>query len=345
MLSDLHAEDRTAARLELLSLGYTPLKLNGKAPRFKDWQKITVDEDLILSREWARDGLNTNTGIRCGDAGVIAIDIDVDDWTVSDAVHDMLNKGLPRVFYTAPLRRRGRNPRLLLVARTETRTPSTRTASYAQRAPYEAYMAELEAYEMTGDPQVDQPARSAIKDKHPYLTAGIDILSNHKQFAALGMHPGGSAYEWVKPLCRVEDLPVITPGEIDDLVTSFEYMMGEHPDWVEVSRGVRRAAGKILHKPDLKLDTVFLTETSGVMTVRELQRRPGFHDKCSLQGIEGRETSVQMGNGDIWVDDHRQVRVMDWPLELLHVLDPLEIEKHRDDAFARALAMARKEQD
>lgn len=69
--------DVTELRLKLLANGYTPLRNRDKSIYLKDWPKVVVTEELIRSKDWARNG-DKATGIRL-DNGLAVIDVDVDD--------------------------------------------------------------------------------------------------------------------------------------------------------------------------------------------------------------------------------------------------------------------------
>lgn len=60
--------------LELISKGFTPVPLNGKAPTVKDWQTMKVAVQNV--DEWNFAGLLHNLGLRTGDNGVIVLDFD-----------------------------------------------------------------------------------------------------------------------------------------------------------------------------------------------------------------------------------------------------------------------------
>ena len=109
----MDSNQTTELRLKLLAAGYDPLPCAGKAALLDGWTTIDLTPDLI--REWPQTHpASVNTGIRCGHA--IGIDIDITDAALSERVKNLALQMLG----DTTLVRIGRAPKQLLVYRTET---------------------------------------------------------------------------------------------------------------------------------------------------------------------------------------------------------------------------------
>jgi hypothetical protein len=75
-------------RLALLSAGYHPIPVNGKAPRLDGWQKLTdaTREDIVGWTTQRRH--ETNTGVLT--RGTPALDVDISDQAAADAVERLV---------------------------------------------------------------------------------------------------------------------------------------------------------------------------------------------------------------------------------------------------------------
>ena len=306
-------KDRTSLRLSLLDMGYTPLPLQGKAPRVLEWSKIEVTPELITSKAWARSTLCTNTGIRCGD--VVGIDLDIDD-------EDLLERFVQTLPHTVPEsrnRRIGRAPRELWLYRVQdggAACPSV--PSYALRKDYEPFAKAREDAKARG---ASMEELTQLRQRYPYETVSIDIIGEGKQFAAFGVHPGtGTAFEWSDPTTGelldvfppVKDLCVITNAQIMELVEAFAAFMDAQPDYMVVHRS--RTDGKAFEiVPKLELDTQLPTLEHGVMSVRQALELGDLHDRCAACGIKGLEVSIDPHNSLVRVEDHQTIYVTNFP--------------------------------
>ena len=109
----MNAEEITELRLKLLAAGYDPLPCAGKAALLDGWTTLDLTPDLI--RAWPQTHpASGNTGIRCGHA--TGIDIDVLDGGISERAKNLALQMLG----DTTLVRIGRAPKQLLVYRTET---------------------------------------------------------------------------------------------------------------------------------------------------------------------------------------------------------------------------------
>ncbi len=105
------AAEITELRLKLLAAGYDPVPAIGKRALLKDWQKIEIIPEVIHG--WEADARLTNTGIRCG--GAVGVDIDILDPALSERVKNLALQ----ILGDTNLVRIGRAPKQLLVYRTE----------------------------------------------------------------------------------------------------------------------------------------------------------------------------------------------------------------------------------
>lgn len=103
--------DSEASRPErLVKLGYFPLPCSGKVPIGVNWQYRTDPFDIPFTQFH-------NIGVRCGDGGLLGVDVDIEDRAIGDAVEGVMS------LFGAPVRF-GRVPRRLLACRTAEPTKS-----------------------------------------------------------------------------------------------------------------------------------------------------------------------------------------------------------------------------
>ena len=83
-----------ALRLRLLENGYSPIRNRDKATYMKDWPSIEITPEVIHS--WSRMTRDTATGLRV-ENGLAAIDIDIDDAGLVEALADAIQDIVPEL--------------------------------------------------------------------------------------------------------------------------------------------------------------------------------------------------------------------------------------------------------
>jgi len=186
-MPDIHTRETdpaTALRLRLLTNGYPPLpvlgpkadhKDRGKATLLGGWQRGDIGPDDIRGWAGGRYRADTNTGICCGRA--VGLDLDILTPELAADLAALAGRMLP----PTPLRRIGRAPKSLLVYRTTSPFPKFRGAEF--RMP-------------------------------DGTKAQVEILAAGSQFVAYGVHPDtGREYEWPElgpDVVPLADLPEVT---------------------------------------------------------------------------------------------------------------------------------------
>ena len=198
--------DILETRLAFLANGYEPLPAIGKAVKLNGWSSVHLDVDTVRQHR-ADFPTHTNTSVRTG--SVIAVDIDVLDEAVVDAIEVEALTFLG----SAPLRRVGKAPKCLLVFRSD--DPNRRKATTPR-------------FMLDG-----QPAR-------------VEILGSGQQFVALGDLPGHrQKYVWndgkTPANVPVADLRVVTAEEIREFLTQAELILRGAGATVRDERPVGRA--------------------------------------------------------------------------------------------------------
>lgn len=96
--------EQTAIRRALLANGYTPLANVSKKCMLKNWPRLVVDEEMI--ENWSDRGGLRATGVRI-EGSLVALDFDIDDAKVLDAIWDALPDDLFDLVDAMPVRRGG----------------------------------------------------------------------------------------------------------------------------------------------------------------------------------------------------------------------------------------------
>ena len=191
----------TARRLAMRAHGYSPLPLNGKAPKIASWQKRSdaTDREIIA---WARvRPAETNTGLLTRNN--LAFDIDIlSSAEVADAVADLIaeelrDRGVLMVRF-------GRRPKRAIVCRTA--------------SPFKKIKVELDSF--FTDPETGEIRHDAI-----------EILGDGQQLACFGEHPDTKQpYEWLdgSPAdVPASELPSIAEADARAIVDKVVAMLGE----------------------------------------------------------------------------------------------------------------------
>jgi hypothetical protein len=183
------AEDVLALRRRYWQNGYRPIevwnpdqthddegkKLNnpGKQPRGQ-WRKAAEREPPDAARH-NPDSRALSTGVPCGENKIVAFDIDVPRQDVVNAIVHLIEQRLG----TTPLVRIGREPKTLLVYRTETPFPKIET------------------------PELFWPDGTK---------AQVEVLGDGQQFVADGIHPNtGQPYRWTDGCPATVPLKLLPP--------------------------------------------------------------------------------------------------------------------------------------
>ena len=191
----------TARRLAMRANGYSPLPLNGKAPKINSWQTRSDSTEHEI-RAWPRSRpAETNTGMLTRNTPVFDIDV-LSSAEVADAVADLIAEELRD--RGAIMVRFGRKPKRAIVCRTV--------------EPFKKIKVELDSF--FTDPETGEIKHDAI-----------EILGDGQQLACFGEHPDtGQPYEWVdgSPAdVPASDLPSLTEADASAIVDKIVAMLGE----------------------------------------------------------------------------------------------------------------------
>ncbi len=243
-----YTQETTALRKQLLSNGYTPLPLDGKACYIPGWTTAEIDEAWL--EPYRRSARYKNTGLRCG--RLVGVDIDCDDVEVADAL-DVLASDILGI---SDLVRYGQGEKRLIVYRLAEPIRKRRTTKYLD--------------EQTG------------------VSYQVEILSRGSQFAAYGRHPSGIAYEWVEAepaTTDIQDISVTTEAKLDEYVEAAEqYLEGLGLPASSQAGGSVDADGDYCLTPD---DVFEITQPRlGQMTVAAIKQEIGAATwQCNLTAI------------------------------------------------------------
>ena len=191
----------TARRLAMRAHGYSPLPLNGKAPKIASWQKRAGATEHEIAA-WARSRpAETNTGLLTRNNPAFDVDI-LSSAEVADAVADLISEELRD--RGALMVRFGRKPKRAIVCRTD--------------EPFKKIKVELDSF--FTDPETGEIKHDAI-----------EILGDGQQLACFGEHPDtGQSYEWAggSPAdVPASDLPLITEADARVIIDKVVAMLGE----------------------------------------------------------------------------------------------------------------------
>jgi hypothetical protein len=240
---------RTAFRLAMLANGFVPLLNDCKRPIEKGWPRKIIDEAEVLS--WDRSAL-ASTGLKI-DGDLAAIDADVADAGLIDALAGEFNKKFPELFARGLVRHAG-GPKEAWFARVD--EPFRRLAS---RRWYR------------GDP--DDPA---VPKHHVECFGSLGT----RQFGVDGPHARNRA--GVISVYRFAGgaSPATTPRSALPVLPRAAYELAcDRFDEIAAAAGltaikqVRTSRGEIAPRVfELDADTEIETQDCGVMTVAKLER-------------------------------------------------------------------------
>lgn len=226
----------------LISNGYriVPIDQGQKGPFIKQWQ----------TKDFTADDIRAGVGVLCGlgDAPVCAIDIDVVDVTLSEAITaacvDLLGPSVERV---------GQAPKTMVIYQAEAGGWPKVASKWFSFSPW------------TQD------------DAGKWVTSGeaqrVEILGKGQQFVAYHIHPGtGAPYEWVDMLGGLEytpaaELAIITADQVAEIIAMADTLAEAagvyfKPD--SSSRAVSVSRKSIAHDPDN-----FLIDTSIGLSIKD----------------------------------------------------------------------------
>lgn len=271
MFKDMPLTDKlgylTQIRRAMLANGYVPLANDHKACMLKGWPSLRVDDDLI--EEWSTKGRYLGTGVRI-EGGLVAVDIDIDDVEVIDAIFDALPDDLYNRMIDAPTRY-GRGEKIAVFMRlAEGEEAFERRASAGYRSSEES----------------DDVQRVEI-----FASTG-----GKRQFGAYGAHTirGGEVvveYRWVdgRGLCEVPlaELPVVTRAECE-LICDTASAVLKRLGWVHDLKS-KEGFSKSATVYDLTDDMVFDTIEGDELSLADLEASLGVSGsvRVSASFIEG----------------------------------------------------------
>jgi hypothetical protein len=252
-------------RLKLLSNGYIPVPCAGKAPVFKQWQKL--EPTPLEIERWPRVApAATNTGVMT--RGTPTLDIDLTNPEAATAVENLVRERFEEHGYV--LARFGRPPRRAIPFRTDQPFPKLK--------------------QVFGDP--DTPERDCEK---------LELLADGQQFIVDGIHPdtlkpyswhGGSLLEIPR-----KELPYIHPEEaqalVDDavklLVEQFDYRLrSERPKPNGKGNGEDHAGADWSFTPDDLMDHDRLTALAGSLVASGMSAGAAVNLlRCNVAGLVG----------------------------------------------------------
>jgi hypothetical protein len=201
---------------------HLPIKAAGKRPLMRGWETACAVADDAEIERWAKKQPEcTNTGLLCGTVVGIDIDVPLDEPAaeIERLARDLLGD--------TPLKRIGRAPKLLLVARADTPFDKIQT------------------------PELVLPDGTVVR---------VEILATGQQFVGFGIHPDTKGeYLWPdrSPLeVPAADLPVVTAEQCATFVTQAETLLrgvgGQTRAEIKgAERAGRKAAGLSSNSQDM----------------------------------------------------------------------------------------------
>ena len=256
-------------RKQLLSNGYTPLPLDGKACYIPGWTTAEVDEAWL--EQYRRSARFKNTGIRCG--RVLAVDIDVDDQFIADKIELLATDILGR----SALCRFGKGEKRLLVYYIAEPITKRRTGKYLDGE--REYQVEV----------LSRGQQFAAYGLHPDTGYPYEWPDRAPQDTDL------------------DDLPEVTEAEVDEFVDAAEGYFKQQG--YELSSkghtGSEGAADYCLHGDSVFEVT---TPPYGPMTVDAIKQQIGEATwQCNLTAIRPDSDSeagrISMGPGGLRITD------------------------------------------
>lgn len=260
-------EAATALRLQLLANGYSPIPNRDKRTFFSGWPHVDLTEDEIRSweRRFRRD---LATGLRI-DAGLLPIDLDINDVDAVNAVIDAMETAVPRLGDDRVLMRRGKGYKVALFARTSEIFSRLHTRKWMR------------------------PGASPDDE-----TACVEIFggASSRQFGCFGPHTrldNGEvtvSYRWegASPAeTPLAELPVFSKDECHAMINAAEHAL-EDLGWEPVKLSTSGENSEI-RAFDLKPEMRFVIYDGRVLTRDELDEvaRVEDHLRCSASWLEG----------------------------------------------------------
>lgn len=193
------AKDRAK---DLIENGYTPIPI----PHGKKGPKITSWQNKTFTPEDFHD--NANVGLRCGDAGVAFLDLDI---YCSDTVEAIIAEWMTR------FGRRGGGDWM------------RRTG----RAPKTGFLFRFPEPQKKMSCAIVGTGKAPLDDRGTPKPEGVEILGIGNQFVAFGMHPDTRAdYVWQGPdptdySGEADDLPLLEALEADEFLAWVKETYGE----------------------------------------------------------------------------------------------------------------------
>lgn len=210
-------DEARRVRLQLLENGYTPIRNRDKATYLPGWPTLEVTPEVI--DEWARrHGRDLATGLRI-ENGLCAIDVDIDDQEVVDLIADALMDIAPVLADedTPWLERSSGRAKVMWLFRVD------------------------EPFGRLHSRRWLRPGETAEEND----TQFVEVFggASARQFGVFGPHTVAEdgtvvrSYSWrdLSPLdVRVDELPVLTKGQLAALVDAAEQIMRE-AGWTPVA--------------------------------------------------------------------------------------------------------------
>lgn len=262
--------DVTKLRLKLLANGWTPIRNRDKATYMKGWPDLEITPEEIKS--WDRMTADVATGIRI-ENGLIAIDVDVDDEDIVEAIADKLMDLVPALENedTPWLERHSGKAKVAWFFRTDEPFGKLKTAVFV--------------------------APGFKPDDEAAPTGFVEIFGggSARQFGVFGphSHEGRNVireYGWSgrSPLdTAIEELPVITKAQCVDLSHAIAEIL-KAAGWTiqPLTKFSDHAGGRAFDLPD---DAVFDCIDGVARTLAELQGAAGGREplRCSMSWKEG----------------------------------------------------------
>ena len=287
LFHDDEIREQQRIRRALLANGYSPLAQNGKRPYWKGWSKLPITPEII--DRWEGVTEFRSTGLRC-DNGLLAIDIDINDKTMSRRAVEVLIEVAPHVegefededgVYRELLapERSGRGDKLCLLFR---------------RDPEDTDKTPISVMRSTGHVRPGEDPDDPDLDAHRVEVFG----SSGQQIGAFGPHslnPDGSVaveYRWPYggPLeTPLTSLPVLTHKQVKDFIVRMnEEMVAAGWPRILLSKTMVDGYGEpqYILTDDMTFDCLDgATRTLQEMYQYALQRDP--EPRCSAAWFEG----------------------------------------------------------
>ena len=240
----------------LFARGISVIPLNGKRPIPLGWNKRPPTEAEV--DQWAVAHPDANVGLLCGFSDIVGLDLDIYDAEIAESVQRFFG-----YLYDCPVRI-GQAPKRLLLARCPGLDHKLISAAY------------------------DHVAAPSAKGEKRNISR-IEVLGPGQQFAVAGTHPDtGQPYMGLDyDHFSLDGLPVVTEGDIYDLLETFE-TKAEKAGWRRVAD--RPAASR---RPGTSVQEVV---TDDFAKARSERRGTSVVDDFDLRGAEDfRQAMLELG--------------------------------------------------